>query len=125
MMLKSCFSLNYHPNTGRKTNIRNSPGTDIQFPLAPRGLNHYPALMQMYSPICFTSTLYSPILVVLALFTSLDFFLSQSDTHPVVSSIPHLVLFNPPLFTSLMFFPVLLILPASWGSITQLPVSPR
>lgn len=29
--------------------LRNSPGTDVQFPLAPRGWNHYPAWMQMDS----------------------------------------------------------------------------
>lgn len=43
----------------------------------------------------------------------------QSDTHVVASFIPHLVLFNP-IFPSLMFFSVLLLLPISWDCITQL-----
>jgi len=79
--------------------------------------------MQMHSPTCFASTVYRPILVTLALFSPpcVFIFLSpQSDTQPVVSSLPHLVLFNTLLSTSPMLFPVLLMFLASWGCITQL-----
>lgn len=88
----------------RKKNkyLKNSPGTDIHFPLAPRDqTTTQPECKNTLTPTLPSLIVYSPILITLALFSTpwnFFFFLTpQSDTQPVVFSVPHIVLFNPSL----------------------------
>lgn len=94
--------------------LKNSSGTDVHFPLAPRvQTTTQPECKHTLPPTLSPLIVYSPILITLTFFSRpwIFFFLTpQSDTHPVVFSVPHLVLLNPPLFISFVSFPI----PVSW-----------